>query len=1239
MFPHSLWKRRLEESMDSRSFRGYGLRFEIFAQMVIAICAVLLLFPGGLRAQEYRARLTVTVQDSSGAVVPGAPLELQRGSTKSVTTAKTDATGSYTFQLLEPDTYNVKASAPTLNHSEVTGIVLQAYASGSITVVLKPASATAEVTVTAEGALLETENASQTWNIETQQVQDLPVLNGNPVTLGADLPGVYMRPLGIYTDPWTVTSQYLINGGLMYLNDFQIDGSPNDSELGNNSYAYTPPDLSVKQFSVSANNYDAQYGHTSGGVINLTTMSGGDQYHGIGWGSFRRTGWNANTYQNKYQNAIHDTNANGTPFNTQTQLGFQVGGPITIPHLIPTSQRYKPYFFFAYDHYTELLPRGLLLSYPTAKMRTGDFSELLSYGVSINDPETGHVGGNGDWVRDPFPGNIIPTNRLNAVALNIAKVFPSVGNTPAGQRPGTADLNLPNNFFNWLDQNFLGRFDFDVADKYKFYLRPYYSKWTEVSNAGGIVGPGEAGGHFSRVPKGFLVDFIDTINSSTVLNVRYGYTHFGIPWTSPSNQGVDLGALGYPSVFVNSLQTPKFYGDYNFQNYNQIGWFANDENTGNYSIEGDVTKTLGRHEVRLGWDVRLTHFSFVNPGSFAFNSNSDFTDSDFNNNASEATSGDSFATFLLGTPSNGSAYINAPFFISSWYLAPWIQDDWRVNNKLTVNLGFRYDVLTAPVEKNNALVTGFDPNVPNAVQAQIPSSAYSLLPQASNITGGLLFANVNGNPRSPFPTVYHNIQPRIGFAWQALNRLVIRGGYGLFYTNFQDNAFIQQLGFSAVSPLVTSNDGGRTSIPNVLSNPYPSGLVQPTGSSLGTLTGIGQGLTVYNRNYKIPSANEFSFGLQYRVLNNAVIDAAYVGNREIGFDGATGGQNLPAGYPDAASDGNQPLWNFIRQCDEIYGQGNINACQAQQPNPFQGVPAFAGTSYYSSPTVDAYDLNRPHPEFGNVELLGLNNAKSWYNGLQVAYTQHMTHGISFGVNYVWSKQIEQFGWMNQALNMPQRSPYYLGLAHVFKTFGVYQLPIGRGKLVNTPNKAVDMIVGGLEFSPDFTVQSGEPATLPPNAIPLPHNKFISKPDWSKEQVRGWGGCVLDYVPGGSPAIPGGPTGQTAQQCGTDPTNYDWLTVSTLPFERAQPFTSSAIRMKPTIASDAAIQKTFDIWENVRATVRLQATNVLNRFNILTGRFDVNPNDPPNLFGTIIKGQTPSADAPPRNVNVQFRVNF
>lgn len=1202
--------------------------------ILLCVLGYLALFPLFAGAQDYRARLTVTISDSSGALIPGAALELQRGSTGVVTPAKTDAAGSFIFQFLEPDTYSLKASAPGMAAAVRTGIVLQSYASTSVTLTLTPANISAEVTVTAEPALLETESASRNWSIDTKQVQDLPVSNGNPVMLGNMLPGVYMRPLGIYTDPWTVTSQYLINGGLGGLNEFQIDGSPNDAEMGGNTYAYTPPNYAVKEFTVSSNNYDAQYGHTSGGVINMTTLSGTDHYHGMFWSSLRRTGWNANTYQNKYQNAINNTKANGTPFNSQTQLGFQVGGPLQIPHLLKRSEKYKPFFFFAFDHYTELLPRGLLLSYPTDKMRTGDFSELLNdptgyQPIAIADPSSTHLDNTpgsptfGHYIRNPFPGNIIPSARLNPIALKIAQLFPKVGNTPNGQRIGTNNLSVPNNYFNWHFRNFLGRFDFSDGDKYKFFVRPFYAKFTEVSNAGGVVGAGENGGHFSRASEGFLADFVDVVNPTTVFNVRYGYTRFSVIWESPSNQGYDLTSLGYPASFASAQQQPKFFGDYTFQNYSSLGWFDNTEDTGTYSVEGNVSKTVGLQNIRAGWDVRLTHFTFINPGTFTFASNSDFTSTDYTNTGSQATSGDGFATFLLGTPSSGSTAINSNEFISTWYLAPWIQDDWRLTPHLTLNLGLRYDILTGPVDKHDALNVGFDPNVPNAVQSQIPSSVINTLPQASNLTGGLLFANVNGNSRSPVETVYHNIQPRFGLSWQPFSRMVIRGGYGLFYTNFQNNNMLKQMGFSSTTPLNTSNDGGRTSISNVLNNPYPTGLIQPSGSSLGTLTGLGQAISSFNRNFKIPQANEFSLGVQYRLLNHGVLDVSYVGNRVIGYG--------------IAYDANMPSWSFLQSCDEVYASGMNSNCTKQSANPFKGISAFQGTSFYTAATSSALNLNRPHPEFLAVNIGGLNRQRDWYDGLQLFYTQRMTHGVSFNASYVWSKQLEKAGWLNQALNLMQKSPYAQGLPKVFKVDGVFELPFGRNRMVKLGGSRIaDAVAGGWEFSPSFTVQSGEPAALPTNAIALPHNKFL-KPNWKAVRVQGWNNCVLNKI-NGVTSIPGGTSGATAQRCGTDMSQYDWVQVPLLANEQAGPSNSSALRMKPMILSDAALQKNFHLEGSVTAVLRLQATNVLNHFNLLTARFDTNPNDGAN-FGTVVPGQTPSADSPPRNLNVQFRVLF
>lgn len=1187
-----------------------------------------------LSAQDYRAKLTVTVTDSTGAVIPGATLELTRISTGVMTPAKTDASGAFVFQFLDPDTYSLKAKAASMGQAELTGIILQSYAASSVSVKLKPAAVSAEVTVTSEAAMLETQSASRAFSIPNETVTELPVINGNPVLLGNDIPGVRVRNLGIYTEPWTLTGAFMINGGLMYLNEFQIDGAPNDVEMGNNTYAYTPPQFSTKEFSVSANNYDAEYGHTSGGVVNLSTLSGTDKYHGMVWSSFRRTGWNANSFQNKYENSINGTSSNTVPFNTETQLGFQAGGPIAIPHLLRKSAKYKPYFFFAYDHYTEELPRSLLLSYPTAKMRTGDFSELLNQStgypnITINDPDSVHQNANGVWVRDPFPGNVIPQGRLNPVALAVAKLFPTVGSTPRGQRVGQNDLSLPNNYYNWHFHNVLGRFDFNVGDKYKFFLRPVLAKFTEVSNAGGITGPGENGGDFMRASRGFLFDFVDVVNPKTVLNVRAGYMNFAEGWSSPENQGFNLTSLGLPSSFTSVLQQPALFGYWNFTGYNGMGWYYNSEITGTYSLQGSLSHNIGKHNLRMGADLRLIRYNFYSPGAFTFNNGPEWTEDTWINQDGLAVnrSGDGFASFLLGTPTSGNTTLNADEQFSSKYIAPWVQDDWRIAPHLTINLGLRYDVLTGPVERKDRLYVGFDPNIPNAVQQEMPSNAASLLPAASNLTGGLVYAGINGGTRQAIATVYDNIQPRFGFEYQPIDKLVIRGGYGLFYTNIQNNLMMNQLGFTSNTPLVDTNDNGIHPIDNLLNNPFPGGLIQPTGASLGTMTGVGNGLLAYNHNYRLPDANEFSLGVQYRLFRNDVIDASYVGNRVNGYD-----MNYDANYP---------THDFIKTISMAYGDPDAQwgNGSAPVPNPFKGVPAFAGTGYYSSPTMDAYDMNRPHPEFTTVTVCGMNDGHIWYNGLQINYRHRMSHGVSFNSSYVWSKQIEQWGWLSQDLNLRQRSVYAVEIPKSFKLDGVFQLPFGRNRHFNMSNNRVaDAIAGGWDLSPIFTLQSGEPIALPSGARPLAHNKFIRHPNWSNRNPNGflgWGHCVLHHLAGGG--VEPLPTNTVYGTCPSDLSQYDWIVYDTLNNEAVENWNSDVIRMKPMLLTDVALQKSFKVHEGKDIILRLQANNALNHFNMLTARFNSNAWDP--NFGSIIPGQTSTLDCPPRTVNIQVRFAF
>lgn len=1174
-----------------------------------------LVFIPSLHAQDYRAKLTVTVEDSSGARLSGATVALTRGSTGIVTNGTTDAAGVFVFLFLEPDTYTLRTSAPGLASSEINNITLQSYQATGLEVKLNVASTNMSVEVRAEGPVLQTETASRAFNLNSQQVENLPVPNNNPVMLGAEVPGVYLRPLGVYTDPWTVTSQFLINGGLMYLNEFQIDGAPNDAQFGNNTYGYAPPNYAVKEVSVSANNYDAQYGHTSGGVINLSTKSGTDQFHGQGWGFFKRSGWNANSFQN---NAIGARR----PVNSQDQYGFQVGGPLFIPHVLPRGNRVKPFFFVAFDRYLEQLPNALTLSYPTSDMKSGDFSRLTDASgspITIYDPTKTHLDAKGNVVREAFPGNVIPGSRISSVAKAVAALMPSPNTTIAGQRYAQSNFTVPSNFYDWHFYNWLGRLDLDIGDNNKLFIRPYVSKFSELSNNNGIHGTGATGGNFSRFNRGYAVDYIRILNASTTMNLRWSQTLYREQWKSPDNQNADLTSVGLPSSFVNQLAQPSLFGRWNFQQYASLGWFQTLNDTNTYAIQGSLSKLLHGHNIRMGADTRLTHYKDYNPGyPFTFGFQSDWTRSAWNDSSSEASSGDSFASFLLGTPSSGSAYVNATRNFSSWYIAPWVQDDWKVLPRLTLNFGLRYDLLTPPTEAKNQMNVGFDTSIQNAVVSQLPAGSINMYPQLADLRGGLLFAGVNGNSRAPIITDTNNIQPRIGFAFLAHPKLVFRGGYGLFYTNFQSNDIMQNLGFSRTTSEAVSNDGGITPVADGLSNPFPGGVLQPVGSSLGTLTYLGQGFNTWNRWYKIPRAHEFSFGFQYRVGNNAVFEMAYVGNRVRAY---AGNYNL-----------NLPSWSFAQQCDALSG-GKMSICNQLVTNPFKGVAAFQGSSFYSSSTISNFNIHRPSPQFGDVTQEGRNLGKDWYNGLQVAYTQRPAHGLTFNTSFVWSKQIEQWGWMNQYLNKPQRSPYYLGLPQVFKLSGTYELPVGRGKALQLGNnKVLETFLGGWMVASDFTAQSGEPAALPANAYPL-HDSTVKHVRWGDYKVRGWGNCVLSTDANGKVA----PLQYSLNAgCGSDYSKYDWMAVQTLPGQRVSPSNSSALRMKPMIVSNMALQKSFKV-DRYNIEFRAQATNWLNHFNLLTSRFNTNPYDA--NFGTLFPSLASSLDSPPRVLQLGIRGSF
>lgn len=1183
--------------------------------LIPAVLALFAVMPAS--AQDFRAKLSVTVRDPSGSAVPAATLELTNTSTSEVFPAQTPAAGVHTYLFLIPGTYSLKVTAPGFKPALRDGIQLQTYQASGIEVALEVGAVSDSITVTAESALLDTESASRGIVVNSQLVRDLPVVNKNPLMLGQYMPGVYMRPLGAYTHPWTLTSQFMINGGLTGLNEFQLDGAPNNARFGVNVYGYTPPNETVQEMSIQANSYDAQYGRTSGGVINITTKSGTNDFHADFWSYFQRPGWNANSFQNNAINAPRTRQR-------QNQWGLQVAGPLAGLKLLPNREGFKAFYLFSFDKYHTELPNPLNLSFPEQEMRNGDFSKLINAAgqpIAIFDPASGRNDAAGNFVRTPFAGNVIPTNRIHPVARAVAQLMPATNTFTPGVRYSTQNVRLPNNLHYWEFFNWMARMDFNIGSRHRLFIRPARMLFDEKSLYNAIEGPGKNGGIFSRSNHAILLDWVGTLSPSLVMNIRLNASRYGEGWNSPENRDFDLTKLGLSQAFLSQVPQPALFGRWEWAGYAGMGQSENWNNTNTYSVQGSVSKFIASHSLRSGVDVRLTHYlDYTSANPFYFNSNAGYTRRTWNLAASESDSGDGFATFLLGSPSSGYVDYRVRPWFSSWYMAPWVQDDWKVTKRLTVNMGFRWDLNLPVTEKYDRMNTGFNRTAPNPIGGMITPANIALYPNFKNLTGTIGFAGVGGSRRGATTADYNNFQPRIGAAYQITPKLIARGGYGLYYTNFQANAMMQNLGFSNTTDAVVTLDGGRTPIPNLLSNPFPTGVQLPPGSSLGALTYVGRSFTQYNQDYKLPYVHQFSFGFQYLATRNSVLDVSYVGSRTRDYAGN--------------SDLNLPSWDYARTCDVREG-GNRTLCDALAPNPFAGIAALAGTRIGTSAQLAKWDLARPYPQFdGTISEVGQNLGKMWYNALQVNYTQRFTAGLVLNASYVRSRQIEQWGWMDQYRGIVQRSPYQVDHPHVFKLSAAYDLPVGKGRrfLAKAP-WIVELLAGGWQLAPAVFLQNGERANYPANALRLRdvRNKDI---DWNQYEVRGWNKCVLNTDNTGRVT----PASYSVQRFGCSPTDfsqYDWITYPVLAGQQVSPVGAGDLRMKPYLNTDLALTKMFSITERLKLRFRAEAANVMNHFNLLTARFNTNPTDP--NFGSVFPASTPGLDCPPRVLTLGLKL--
>jgi hypothetical protein len=716
------------------------------------------------------------------------------------------------------------------------------------------------------------------------------------------------------------------------------------------------------------------------------------------------------------------------------QPGLMFSGPVYLPKLY--DGRNKTFFMYSWEKIKSSIPFPQTYTVPTLAQREGDFSTTLQSNgqpVTIYDPMTTRLEG-GQYVRTAFPGNRIPANRLDPVALKLLDFVPkpNAAGTVTGQFNFITDQNPRTDEY---DQHII-RIDQQLGDNHKFFSRYVRGNRHEVNSDAGFAHDASPWYTHWRINQGGNFDLTSTLGPTTVLSFRYGYIRhqFAI---ARYGDGFASGSLGFPSALVSQLPR-QFFPQIAPSEYTTFG------NTGSqftfsdtHSIAETVNKVWNAHSLKFGGEFRVMFNNQQNPtssmGTFSFNRG--FTQRDALRG--DSASGNSYASLLLGVPASGSLPLNVAPAYSNRYYVLFLQDDWRVSRRLTLNLGFRWDFESPQSERFNQQNAGFDQTITSALQ--VPGY---------NLKGGLAF--VGADDRLPYERDLNNFQPRFGAAFQVASSTVLRGGYGLYYLPTFDHGFTN--GFSQATPYVASTDGNLTPA-NRLSNPYPAGLDRPSGSSLGAATFLGRGFSFGYRDREIPKVHQFSLGIQQELPFRMLIDASYVGSRTRDINTAININDITAQQLQMGND-----------------------LLTQVSNPFAGL--LPGTAF-NGPTVPRRQLLRPFPHFDSITEDKRTIGKTWYNSLQLRVEKRYSSGVHFLASYTLSKSIEAVGYLNPQDGIgnlarvltDQDTPHRLVLS------GSWELPFFR----TSSNPFVKQAFGGWQINTVTLFQSGLPIGTPGSA--------------------------------------------------------------------------------------------------------------------------------------------------------------
>jgi len=1192
-------------------------------------------------AQEFRATISGTVTDPNGAVVPRASVAVREVRTGAISKTTSDNAGQYVVPFLLPGEYVITVSAPGFRTSTRSAITLQSSEHPLINFALELGSASETVTVSASAPLVDQTNASVGQVITASQVEDLPLSGRTPAMLAQLSIGVMATAQPVQVHPFdnAAGNSWSIGGTPKQKSEVLLDGSPDTTWAG--SVAYSPTQDSVQEVAVRAFDTDASFGRTLGGVINQVTKSGTNGFHGSLYEFGQLAFFDANSWFNN--NRAVPVSRPNVHFN---QYGLSIGGPISFPKIF--SGKNKLFFFFAWENLKDGQPKTNLATVPTAAERAGDFSALLAGGCpnglandptqgvamcspdskhtsayvnpnQLYDPFTATVDSSGRLVRNPILNNNLMsvTGALNAVGLAYLKLMPepNTEGTAVGLHnylsnpAGTNDYN-----------NEFGRIDWNMSARSHLFGDIRHNLNNQVTSD--YLGNGVTSKGILRENWGVALDEVFTLNSTTVLNARANWTYWLESRGSSGNYGP--ATVGLPDALTAAsthLQLPYISfatsgtscsGQTSFECLGNVS--QSFDPSQNYMFLADLEKSIGRHTLKVGVDARQYRISESNYGA----STGTFTFGDnwltSGTGSSHVAFGADLASLLLGLPTAGSYDQAARGDFTSYYYAGFIQDDWRVKDRLTLNLGLRFDHDTPFGEKLGRTVNGFDPTAVNdvtaAAEANYAANPISQIPVGQfSVRGGLTFPSADhGAPYEPQTNIF---SPRIGFSYSPAHLLhgltVIRGGFGVFVMpptlasmdakgTYSTAVVANQQGFSSTTDMIVTNDSYLTPAAT-LSDPFPNGFTPASGSSLGVNTFLGQSISFLAPQRHDMYSERWDLGVEQTLTPNTLLEVLYVGNH---------GVHIPV-YSHNLNGTERQYLSTLPYRDVALN----SAYTVKVSNPMAGL--LPGTSLNGS-TVSVGSLLVPHPEFGSITEQNDMSGQSYFHSANVLLQQRTHNGFTFTANYTFSKLIEADTYLNDSDPAPERRIASYDATHHLTFGGSYHLPFGRGKKVSFGGSRLwDEVLGGFVVNAIYRYQSGNPIYFQ-NDIPLQPGVSIRDIKSSPRSVKEGPAINTDaFVTGSDTSGSGFVDGQFVYHIRTLPDLMSW------------------VRADGINNLDASILKDFHFGEKAYMQLRFETFNTLNRANFAAPAVSSATS---SGFGTI----TSQANSP-RSVQLGGRIVF